>query len=190
MKRWAAIPGYPGYEVSANGKVRCGNRMLKLREISGYRRAYIKGAKEWLVHRLVYLAFVGPITPGNHINHKNGIRHDNRVSNLEDITPLENVQDGFKRRYRGLPRLKFKNRDNVEKGFQASMAGGAAKKCGLANGPVFLKWAKMMNLEPMGRIFGGHPIFYKPDVEKMACSIKKFKQRYSHRCKLWQREAI
>lgn len=45
------------------------------------------------LHRLLYKAFKGE-TNGLHVNHINGIRSDNRLDNLEAITPQEN---NFKR---------------------------------------------------------------------------------------------
>jgi hypothetical protein len=44
------------------------------------------------VHKMVAAAFIGPRPDGFHINHKNGIKTDNRVENLEYVTPLENTQ--------------------------------------------------------------------------------------------------
>jgi hypothetical protein len=43
------------------------------------------------VHKLVALAFIGPRPKGTVINHKNGIKGDNRVENLEYVTPDENA---------------------------------------------------------------------------------------------------
>lgn len=48
-----------------------------------------------LVHRLVYEHFVGPIPPGMTINHKNGNRRDNRVTNLELATMSEQMRHAY-----------------------------------------------------------------------------------------------
>lgn len=50
-------------------------------------------ARTWFVHRLVAMAFVGPQpAPGYEVNHKNGIKDDNRPENLEWMTPADNIR--------------------------------------------------------------------------------------------------
>jgi hypothetical protein len=50
-------------------------------------RLMVKGKRaNALAHRLVWRHFNGPIPPGLTINHKSGIRNDNRPSNLELAT--------------------------------------------------------------------------------------------------------
>ena len=48
--------------------------------------------KTKLVHRLIWEAFNGPIPEGLEINHINGIKHDNRLCNLELVTKSENLK--------------------------------------------------------------------------------------------------
>lgn len=50
----------------------------------------VKKRRHYFVHRLVMLAFVGD-SGGLEVNHKNGIKTDNRLSNLEYCTRQENV---------------------------------------------------------------------------------------------------
>ena len=47
--------------------------------------------KDARAHRLVWEAFNGPIAHGLEINHKNGIKTDNRLVNLEVVSRSENV---------------------------------------------------------------------------------------------------
>lgn len=46
--------------------------------------------KNHFVHRLVMETFVGKVPEGLEINHKNGVKNDNRLENLEYLTPEEN----------------------------------------------------------------------------------------------------
>lgn len=47
------------------------------------------------VHSIVMQAFVGPRPEGYHINHKNGIKTDNRLENLEYVTPAYNSKHAW-----------------------------------------------------------------------------------------------
>lgn len=110
MERWKPIPGFNGcYEVSDYGRVRSvphimrtgisdritSPRILSLQKCrNGYLTVSLgRKHKHALVHRLVAAAFISePPFPGAEINHKNGIRSDNRLSNLEWVTRCENMQ--------------------------------------------------------------------------------------------------
>lgn len=104
---WAAIEGYEGiYAVSDTGEVMSMN--YKKSKLPGLmtqriRRRYPSvflskpGHKEknFPVHTLVAAAFIGPRPLGMAINHKNGIRTDNRVENLEYCTNSRNSKHSF-----------------------------------------------------------------------------------------------
>ena len=93
----------PDYIVSSDGQVgsrqRKGLKMLSLLRTNGYLCVWIstdKGKKLRKVHQLVAEAFLGPKpTPLHEVNHKNGIRSDNRDHNLEWVTPSENSQHRY-----------------------------------------------------------------------------------------------
>lgn len=57
--------------------------------IWGYHKLNI-GRKSITIHKIVMEVFAGPRPDGMHINHKNGIKTDNRFENLEYVTPSRN----------------------------------------------------------------------------------------------------
>lgn len=97
VERWGGI-----YEVSSEGRVRRGNRVLKPHVTgAGYRQATAslngdRTIKQASVHRLVAEAFLGGIPDSMQINHKNGIRTDNRVENLEVVSCSDNLRHSFR----------------------------------------------------------------------------------------------
>jgi len=48
------------------------------------------------VHRFVLEAFIGPCPPGHECNHKNGVKNDNRLENLEWVTKSENTKHSYR----------------------------------------------------------------------------------------------
>jgi hypothetical protein len=47
-------------------------------------------------HRMVWEAVHGPIPEGLQINHKNGVKTDNRIENLELVTASENTAHAYR----------------------------------------------------------------------------------------------
>jgi hypothetical protein len=100
MEEWKDVVGFPGYTVSNMGNVRGKfGRILEPRLNFGYHRVVLCGEKEKdvFVHRLVAAAFLGPCPTGHEVDHRNRIRNDNRVENLQYLTPSENLRKQPKR---------------------------------------------------------------------------------------------
>lgn len=95
-EEWRDLPGYEGlYLVSNKGRMQNadGHLLKPFRARDGYMVAtlYKAGVKKREgVHRLVGYAFIPNPENKPEINHKNGIRHDNRAENLEWVTTSEN----------------------------------------------------------------------------------------------------
>ena len=97
-ERWVDIPGYEGiYQVSDQGRVMnvVRGRQLKLHiNGSGYIQVTLQkqGQRKYpLVHRLVAQAFIPNPESRPQVNHINGVKCDNRKSNLEWCTMSENL---------------------------------------------------------------------------------------------------
>lgn len=62
---------------------------------TGYLQVVFADRKKHSVHRLVAHAFCDGYVSGKVVNHKNGIKTDNRASNLEWVTHAQNNQHAF-----------------------------------------------------------------------------------------------
>jgi hypothetical protein len=96
-EQWREVEGWPGYSVSDMGRVR-GIRgwVLKPRNSGdGYHAVTLcaKGRKsQRYVHRIVLTAFRGePTADRPEGAHLNGVKTDNRLSNLKWSDPVENA---------------------------------------------------------------------------------------------------
>lgn len=101
---WRPIPDWP-YEASSLGRIRrsepggspaavVGHVLSPAPQPGGYNFLMLHDMpRRWpvTVHRLVALAFFGPPHEGQEVNHKNGIRNDDRIQNLEYVSHLENI---------------------------------------------------------------------------------------------------
>lgn len=101
--QWMPIDEADGvFEVSSDGRVRRaipGPRNKPLIEIkaqktnAGYWRVCLRcGGKTIIrfVHRLVAIAFLGPVPPLMQVNHIDGDKNNNSISNLEYVTAQQN----------------------------------------------------------------------------------------------------
>lgn len=106
--KFRACEGFPKYEIGSDGSVwslnynNTGKRHILRQYLDkdGYPHVYFvvnrKRTKK-VVHRLVATHFLTKPTPKHQVNHKNGVRNDNRLENLEWLTSRENTIDGWKR---------------------------------------------------------------------------------------------
>lgn len=100
LEEWRLVAVCPDYAVSDHGRVmrvtpckgtRPGRLLKPRREAKGYVRVLLD-RRDRMVHRLVAEAFIGPPpTPAHQINHRNGVKADNHVRNLEWVTQDENM---------------------------------------------------------------------------------------------------
>lgn len=108
VEEWRDIPGLNGhYRVSSMGRVvsvarkdRRGHRRPELilkPSVShkGYLMLFFEKTN-YSIHRLVALTFLGAPPEGRQqVNHKNGIKTDNRVCNLEWVSASENQKHRY-----------------------------------------------------------------------------------------------
>lgn len=114
MEEWKKIAGYNDYLVSNNGRIKSLERLVPM-PMGGFRKCIEKilkprigihgyyyvnlanenAIKSMCIHKIVALSFIE--NPGNKrcVNHKDGNKLNNKVSNLEWATHGENNQHAY-----------------------------------------------------------------------------------------------
>ena len=111
MEVWKDIPSYEGkYQISNKGRVKSLPRNEKFckrsEEVilkafacgSGYQEVILRNngkRKPKLIHRMVAEAFVPNPAGKGEVNHKDGNKDNNEHSNLEWVTPKENIKHAY-----------------------------------------------------------------------------------------------
>jgi len=100
---WVDIAGFEGYYiVSTYGRVYDSNgNAVKETDVGGYKRVYLTTGRmhtQVMVHELVAGMFIGCDDHTLEVNHKNCIKDDNTVDNLEWVTHKDNMAHAARNR--------------------------------------------------------------------------------------------
>lgn len=111
-EEWRDIEEFEGlYEISSWGRIKKltygsnnglpkDGMMKPHRHTGGYLYSTLRysngGTRTCPVHRLVAHAFIGKRPDGMQINHKDGVKTNNRADNLEYVSPSGNVRHAMK----------------------------------------------------------------------------------------------
>jgi len=91
MNTWMKVIPQDGVILNKYG------RPYKKRNRQGYVQIESTGhIHVGMAHRIIWEFVNGPIPDGMQINHINGIKHDNRIDNLEVVTQSENTKHAYR----------------------------------------------------------------------------------------------
>ena len=98
MEQWKVVKGFENYLVSSLGNVKNINGKLKKvvydsKNDYGYVELWKNNkGKKFRIHRLVAETFIPNTLGKEQVNHIDGDKKNNCVSNLEWVTPKENIR--------------------------------------------------------------------------------------------------
>ena len=162
---WKPVVGFEKYyDISNYGKVATRyiigrptkNGLLKQHtNRKGYKRVGLTTNNHRysiLVHRLVLEAFIGSQPSVIHqANHKNGIKDDNSVDNLEWVTPLQNNMHAIKNglwhpnlgESHGMAKLKASDIPIIRACEGKETSGQVAKRYGVTSTAIYTIWKRI-----------------------------------------------
>ncbi len=135
IEEWRDAVDFVGYEVSSHGRVRrsapgrrtyVGKQMSLVVSTIGYHVVgpTVNGKnKHAYVHDMVCAAFIGPKPDGCDVNHIDGVKTNNRVSNLEYVTHRENMRHAART---GLMRPRFSLSEESQRALASRRREGAS----------------------------------------------------------------
>ena len=100
-------------QITGRGNRRNMNKAVGSYDSNGYLHFILK-RKHYRVHMVIWEMHYGPVTPGMQVDHKNNVRNDNRIENLQELTHRDNstkqlISKNNKTGYKG---VSFHKRDN------------------------------------------------------------------------------
>lgn len=138
---WKDVKGFEGeFKISSGGHIINLSTMtiIKLRKTaSNYISVAING-KGKLLHRLLAEAFIPNPENKKEINHKNGIRDDNRLENLEWCTHQENIKHSFENLGRKSNLKGNSSTRNKSKGYYKTKNGRYYSQCVIKGKVIYL----------------------------------------------------
>ena len=119
-KNWIKLSSNENYAINIDGEVanlKTG-LIVKGSERNGYLRISIEN-KQYSIHRLIWETFNGTIPEGYCIDHIDGNRANNSISNLRLTTQSENMKNAMKNGHKGqTPVLQYDKEGNLIKEYK------------------------------------------------------------------------
>lgn len=125
---WKIITDFPDYSICEDGRVvnNQTRNILVPGDRNGYKRVQLRVNGKTSIrslHRLLYEAFIGPIPQDMVIDHIDGNKANNNLSNLRLVSQSDNMKNAMKNGHKGqIPILQFDLQGNFIKEFSTIQA--------------------------------------------------------------------
>lgn len=115
IEEWKEVSFDKKYQVSNIGRIRSNRKILSITsDRVGYKYVRLTTGNK-LIHRLVATAFIENPLLKPQVNHKDGNKANNKVSNLEWCTAKENTNHGIETGLRSrTPQVNNRNLDSLQ----------------------------------------------------------------------------